>query len=72
MEGNRSKESKTGTVKRWFDDKGFGFIKSGEKDFFVHVTKLEDGLDKLEIGQSVEFYTMNTPKGEQAVDVTVK
>lgn len=51
-----------GTVK-WFNcEKGYGFIqpKSGGKDVFVHITKLEEkGLRKLNSGQNVgyEIYT---------------
>jgi CspA family cold shock protein len=49
-----------GTVK-WFNcEKGYGFIqpKSGGKDVFVHITKLEEkGLHKLDNGQSVGYET---------------
>lgn len=71
MKGERSKESLKGKVKTWFNEKGFGFITSDGKDYFTHVTKLEDGVDKLEVDQEVEFYTVETPKGIQAIDVSI-
>lgn len=48
----------TGTVK-WFNTKkGYGFIEpeSGEKDIFVHITKLEEkGIRRLVDGQKVSY-----------------
>ena len=50
--------AKTGTVK-WFNtQKGYGFIApdDGGKDAFVHITAVEDsGLDTLSEGQKVSF-----------------
>ncbi len=48
----------TGTVK-WFNTKkGYGFIEpdSGDKDIFVHITKLEEkGIRRLFDGQKVRY-----------------
>lgn len=64
---------KTGIVK-WFDaQKGFGFIEvEGEKDVFVHATAILGGeSDKnLEEGQQVNFEVEKGPRGLQAVNVT--
>ena len=47
-----------GTVK-WFNTKkGYGFIapENGDKDIFVHITKLEEkGIRRLNDGQKVSY-----------------
>ncbi|MCK4438390.1 cold shock domain-containing protein, partial [Candidatus Bathyarchaeota archaeon] len=44
-----------GTVKRWVEGRGYGFIEvDGEDDIFVHNTDL-DGTYVLMQGQKVEF-----------------
>jgi cold shock protein len=49
---------KTGTVK-WFNvQKGFGFIQpdDGSKDVFVHISALErSGMHNLQEGQKIRF-----------------
>lgn len=64
---------KTGTVK-WFNtDKGYGFI-SGEnhEDVFVHFSGIAaDGFKTLEEGQKVSYDTENTDRGPKAVNVKV-
>ena len=48
----------TGTVGRYFDQKGFGFIKpdEGEKDLFVHITEIKtEGVQALTEGQRVSY-----------------
>ncbi|TNF67258.1 MAG: cold shock domain-containing protein [Gammaproteobacteria bacterium] len=61
----------TGIVKFFNDQKGFGFIKrnDGKKDIFVHVRGI-NGADTLSEEQHVEFQIQETPKGDQAVNVT--
>ena len=62
---------KTGTVK-WFNaEKGFGFISvEGEDDVFVHFSAIEsDGYKTLEEGQQVEFDVVDGAKGPQASNV---
>ena len=46
----------TGTIKRFNDEKGFGFIGAddGGEDVFCHRSKLE-GVEYLEEGQQVEY-----------------
>ena len=46
-----------GTVKKWFDDKGYGFIgREGDADVFVHFSSIiAEGRKSLNIGDTVEF-----------------
>ena len=49
---------KTGVVRKWLGEKGFGFIvpDDGGDDVFVHQSVIEmDGFRQLEEGQKVEF-----------------
>jgi CspA family cold shock protein len=63
-----------GTVK-WFDDtKGFGFVASddGGKDVFVHISILgPSGISRLTEGQHVNMRVVDTPKGREAIAITV-
>jgi cold shock protein len=53
-----------GTVKWFNNDKGFGFISSGGKDYFAHFKAIQtEGYKSLKEGQSVEFLPNTTPKG---------
>lgn len=64
---------KTGTVK-WFNtEKGFGFIEvEGEKDVFVHSSAIQATASgkSLEEGEKVQFEVEKGPKGLQATSVT--
>jgi cold shock protein len=60
---------------KWFNAaKGFGFIQRSEgegKDVFVHYSAIAiEGFKTLSEGDEVEFEIVNTPKGEQAANVT--
>jgi CspA family cold shock protein len=59
-----------GTVK-WFDDgKGYGFIQSGGKDFFVHFKEIQsEGFKTLQEGNVVSFVGETSPKGLIAKNV---
>ncbi|MFC7392157.1 cold-shock protein [Scopulibacillus cellulosilyticus] len=62
---------KTGTVK-WFNaEKGFGFIEIEEgNDVFVHFSAIEgDGFKTLEEGQKVQFDVAEGNRGPQAANV---
>ncbi|NDL68166.1 cold-shock protein [Anaerotalea alkaliphila] len=62
---------KTGTVK-WFNgEKGFGFISvEGGDDVFVHFSAIQgDGFKTLEEGQQVEFDVEQGARGPQATNV---
>lgn len=63
---------KTGKVKWFNNDKGFGFISvEGEDDVFVHYTAIQsEGFKTLEENQEVEFEVVEGEKGPQAANVT--
>jgi cold shock protein len=66
--------SVTGKVK-WFDEtKGFGFVASqdGGKDVFVHISVLGPaGLSTLAEGQTVNMQVVDTPKGREAISLSL-
>jgi len=58
----------TGTVKKWFDEKGFGFITTQEGvDYFVHhsVIHSQGSSNSLDIGEEVEFDIITGDDGRQ-------
>ena len=62
---------KKGFVK-WFDNtKGFGFICSDKKDFFVHYKEIKgEGFKALNEGDSVSFTEANSARGPIAKEVS--
>lgn len=64
-------DRKTGTVKWFNDQKGFGFIEQeGGDDVFVHYSAIQtDGFRTLAEGQTVEFTIEDGPKGPAAANV---
>lgn len=62
---------KTGVVKWFNNEKGFGFISvEGGDDVFVHFSAIQgDGYKSLEEGQQVEFEVVDGAKGPQAANV---
>lgn len=65
-------ERKTGTIK-WFDeDKGYGFIEpdEGSEDVFLHFSELnQEGFKTIEEDERVEFEVEQGPKGLKATNV---
>jgi CspA family cold shock protein len=62
-------------VVKWFNpDKGFGFVagEDGGKDVFVHISVLQAaGMGPLADGQRVSMRIVETPKGREAVSISV-
>lgn len=53
-----------GTVKWFNDERGYGFIKSSDKDYFVHYKEiLGIGFKTLKEGDIVRFLSETSPKG---------
>ena len=62
----------TGTVKKFLDGKGFGFITpdEGSDDVFFHQSEITmEGFRTLDEGQRVEFDLEEGPKGLSAKQV---
>jgi len=62
----------TGTVK-WFNEaKGFGFVASDNKDYFVYYKEIQGtGFKTLKEGQKVQVTAGMSPKGACAQGVSV-
>jgi len=60
-----------GTIVRWFDFRGFGFIEpEGEEDtVFAHVSEFKSRTDMLKVGLDVEFEVESSWKGPRAVNI---
>ena len=66
---------KTGKVKWFNENKGYGFIlqDEGGRDVFVHYSEIQgDGYRTLAEGETVEFETRQGAKGLEATNVARK
>lgn len=73
----KNKEGDLKMIKKvkWFNDaKGYGFLDNGEmEDIFVHYSAINsEGYKTLSQDQLVEFDLIETSKGYQAKNVTLK
>ncbi len=59
-----------GTIKKYFDDKGYGFIKSDNVEYFFHISNLAEQATLAE-GLEVTFEVGKNDKGDFAKDVRV-
>lgn len=58
-----------GTVTRWLDGRGYGFIKGEDgKEVFVHNSEIQ-GKSSLREGEKAEFEVTDTSRGPRAVKV---
>ena len=65
---------KSGEVKYWNDQKGYGFIAGKDgNDYFVHYKNLlMKGYKLLNVGEKVSFDSEETDKGVRAINVVVE
>ena len=61
-----------GTVKKWLELHGFGFIKpdNGGKEIFCHCRDIP-GVFDLKAGEKVEFDVEKSEKGPRAINVKI-
>ena len=61
-----------GTVKRWLNGRGYGFIEpeEGGDEVFIHHSDI-DGAHELREGQRVEFEVQSTDRRPRAINVKI-
>ncbi|RKU14407.1 hypothetical protein C6502_00885 [Candidatus Poribacteria bacterium] len=64
---------RTGRVKYYNSDKGYGFIAqdTGERDVFLHISAVQDGYDEIHVGQYVKYEIAVGDRGPVAQNVKV-
>lgn len=63
------KRMKVGVIKRKIEDRGFGFISTGDKEYFFHHSQCKTSFDNLAVDDEVQFESEKTDKGDRAKDV---
>lgn len=60
-------------IVKWFNNqKGFGFVASGNKDYFIHFKEIQsDGFKSLKEGDTVTFEPSESPKGPVATKLSI-
>lgn len=58
-------------IVKWFNDgKGFGFISSQDKEYFVHYSEIrKQGYKSLQVGEQIVFSPEKSSKGLVAKNV---
>ena len=58
-------------IVKWFNDqKGFGFVESQGKDYFIHFKEIQtEGFKSLKEGDQVHFTPSQSPKGAVATQL---
>ena len=72
---NHSNERLTGKVAKFFDERGFGFIRYGErgtKDLFFHVRNLMSDTEAIEAGDEISFVVRNDKKSGKKMAAEVQ
>jgi len=60
-----------GTIKRLVKEKGFGFIRCQDSEYFFHRSSLINlNWDELQEGDTVNFDVEKSPKGPRANNVS--
>lgn len=60
----------TGTIKKWEEDKGWGFIEGDDgEDYFVNMTNVRKG-QRMRLGIRVKFDYTQTQRGIEAENVS--
>ena len=52
-----------GTITQWEDEKGFGWVKSGDKRIFVHIKEFERGQRRPKAGEEIRYIPGIDAKG---------
>ncbi len=63
LQGFQNNTSQEGTISEWMDDKGYGWVKSGEKRHFAHIKDFEPGQRRPKAGEAVRFIQGMDAKG---------
>ncbi len=58
--------SKKGQLKKWIDDRGFGFIKpdEGGKDVFLHISAVKRASRRPQVGDTIFYEQITEPDGK--------
>lgn len=60
-------------IVKWFNDqKGFGFVASQGKDYFIHFKEIQsEGFKSLKEGDKVSFEPSQSAKGPVAIKLSI-
>jgi uncharacterized membrane protein YsdA (DUF1294 family)/cold shock CspA family protein len=63
FQGFQCATSQTGILIDWLDEKGYGWVKSGEKRYFAHIKDFESGQRRPRKGEKIGFIQGTDEKG---------